>query len=357
MRIVHVVGFLGNGGDTSAIMNIYDYIKKNKLPYKFDFITHKGCDLKFVKKVEEMGSKVFILDGDVRKQGFFKYYKNIKKILKENKYDAIHFHTSFQSFVGLIAAKKEKIKIRICHSHTSQMQRKLNFILKSIIVPISKFFISKYSTKMVACSEVAAKNLFLRDKNYTIVYNGIDIKKIKTINKENVEKIKEKYNIKKTDICIGQVGRLSEMKNPLFTLKLASKLDEKYKFFFLGDGDLLDICKDYVEKNGINNVYFTGKVNNANEYMSMFDFLILPSKYGEGLPVVLTECQIINPNCICLANSNVSREANLGNVYYYSISDYKLWIDEIKKKHTSSRIDYKKFDLNNTAEEWIKLYK
>lgn len=350
-----MIGFLGNGGDTSAIMNVYEYVLKNNLDYKFDFITHKGADVDFIKKLEKSGTRVFVLDGDVRKMGLIKYYFAIKKILEQNKYDAIHFHTSFQSFVGLIAAKRSGVEIRICHSHTSEMQRKMNPLLKAIIVPLSKHLIQKYSTKRVACSEVAANNLFL-NKDYDIIFNGINIERIKRIDNDRVKKIKEKYNIKENDICIGQVGRLSEMKNPFFTLNIANKLDKKYKFFFLGEGELLEDCKTYIRQKKINNVFFTGKVNNANDFMSFFDFLVLPSKYGEGLPVVITECQIVNPNCICIANDNVSKEANLGNVIYHNIKNINLWIDELKNDHTLNEINSDLFDLNNTAVKWLEIY-
>ena len=85
---------------------------------------------------------------------------------------------------------------------------------------------------------------------------------------------------------------------------------------------------------------------------------MLPSKYGEGLPVVLIEQQIVNDKCICIANDNVSKEANLGNVSYISINDDAKWISTIKecKNKKTKSICYDNFDIKNTAIKWLSIY-
>ena len=100
-RILHVVGHLGNGGDTTAIMNIMKYINDNNLDYCFDFLTHEGYNINYVNELKKEGTKVYVIEDDARVLGPYKYYQKINKILKNTAYDAIHFHTSFQSFVGL----------------------------------------------------------------------------------------------------------------------------------------------------------------------------------------------------------------------------------------------------------------
>ena len=93
--------------------------------------------------------------------------------------------------------------------------------------------------------------------------------------------------------------------------------------------------------------------------MSIFNFLLLPSKYGEGLPVVLIEQQIVNHNCVCIANSNISKESNLGNVEFVDINEIKGWIEIINKREIDKpkKIDFSQFDINVSAEKWISIYK
>lgn len=355
IKVLHVVGFLGKGGDTTAIMNIYNYMKEKKNNITFDFLTHDGCNQSTVKMLEEDGCKVFILDGDVRKMGTIKYYKKIKKILKSNNYDAIHFHTSFQSCIGLMAAKKAKIKIRICHSHTTNVQRKINILKRIIYLPICRLLINHIATKKVSCSIPSGEFLFGKKSKYDVIYNGLKLNELKKIDKSKKENLIKKYDLN-NKIVIGQVGNFNDNKNQQFTLKLAKELDQKkYIFFFLGDGVTFSFIKNTVKENNLKNVILTGRVNDVNVYMSIFDFLLLPSQFGEGLPVTLIEQQIINDNCECITSNIVTNEANLGNVVYLEL-EIKKWIENIKNKKVEKIINIQKFDINNTAKEWLMLY-
>ena len=67
--------------------------------------------------------------------------------------------------------------------------------------------------------------------------------------------------------------------------------------------------------------------------MKMFDVLLLPSKYGEGLPMVLIEEQITNSNCLCLTSNIVTEESNLGNVKFLELNLEK-WINAIMNKES-----------------------
>lgn len=358
IKVLHVIGHLGKGGDTTAVLNVMKYIEKNKRNIHFDFLTHDGYDESFVNNVKKSGHNVFILKNDARNMNPIKYYFSLKNILKENRYNCIHFHTSFQSCIGLLASRSVGIPIRICHSHTSSVQRKCNFLAKNILLPLCRKIINKTATKKIACSEEAAVNLFGVGSTYSIIYNGIDIKSLRTINIDSVQEIKEKINYNEHKIVIGQVGRFSDMKNQLFTLELAKELktNTNILFVFLGDGELIDKCK--VIANGLSNVYFMGKVNNVNDYMYLFDYLVIPSKYGEGLPTVAVEQQIVNPKCICIANINITQEANLGNVRYVDIKEKSKWIEILSDKHQFlvNEVNYSNFDINNTAKNWINFY-
>lgn len=355
-KVVHVIGHLGKGGDSTAVFNIMNYIENNNENIEFDFITHNGFDDNKLESIKEK-HKVYIIENDARKMNPIKYYSKISNILKKNKYDCIHFHTSFQSCLGLIAAKMNGVKVRICHSHTSDVQRKCNIVSRLAILPICKVFIELFSTEKVACSKEAAKNLFINRKNVKIIYNGIDINKIKSTNEEKIERIKKQIKYAENDILIGHVGRFSDMKNQNFTLELA-EINQDKKFIFLGEGENFSFIKKKVEDLKLKNVYLLGKVDNVQDYMKLFDFLVLPSKYGEGLPITLIEEQIANKNCLCIVNSNISKEANIGNVIYVDIKEKDKWNSIINKpKETKEEEnDYSLFDINLTSKMWLELY-
>lgn len=354
MKILHVVGHLGKGGDTTAILNILDYIENNGLNYNFEFLTHKGANEEVIKILKDKGINTIVLENDAAIKPL-KYYKELKKILKSNKYDAIHLHTSFQSFVGLYAAKKSRIKVRVCHSHTTNVQRKINLLKKIFYLPICRFLINCFATHKVSCSIPAGKFLFGKKAKFNVIYNGLNIDKIQKIEKSKIDKLIKEYDLNNR-IIIGHVGNFNENKNQSFTLELAKELDQKkYIFFLLGDGPMYSTIEDKTKREKMNNVILTGRVSDVNNYMSLFDFLLLPTKYGEGLPVTLIEEQIINKSCECIASRIVTDEANLGNVKYLEL-DKEKWIEQINNKKLEKIKDIQKFDINTTAKEWLLLY-
>ena len=65
-------------------------------------------------------------------------------------------------------------------------------------------------------------------------------------------------------------------------------MDSDVNFCFLGDGPLLEECKEYVKENRIFNVSFEGFVKNGNKYMANSKVLLIPS-LNEGNPLVINE--------------------------------------------------------------------
>ena len=102
MCVLHVVGRLGMGGDSVVILSVKKYLQEQGVT--FDFLTHKGCHGKTVEQVKNSGSKVWIFPGDVWRMGIIGYFFGVCWLLHKNHYDAIQFHTSLQSGVGLLAA-------------------------------------------------------------------------------------------------------------------------------------------------------------------------------------------------------------------------------------------------------------
>lgn len=361
-KVLHVIGYLGIGGDSNAVFNVLNYIEKENLNIEFQFLTHLGGKhndsiLKTVSMLEKKEVKVNMLDGDVRKLGPIKYYKYIKRILKENKYDAIHIHTSFQGVIAVIAAKHCNINKRILHSHTTKIQRKISKLLSNIGVPICRFLIRIYATDFIACGEEAGKYLFGKKCNQKVIYNGIDLNKFSSENKELSNLLREKYNFKKENIIVGHVGRFSNMKNQKFILELAQKtnIDENIKYMLIGDGDDLEKLTRIAEENKLNNIFFVGRVDNVNEYMQIFDYFILPSLYGEGLPVVLIEAQVAG--CKCIATNNITKESDIGMIKFLSLDNQSEWILEFtNQKPYNNSLDASKFDIDITAKEWVNLY-
>ena len=98
-NVLHVIGHIGRGGDTTVVLDVMKNMDCSK--FHFDFITHKGAKEEIVKELRDAGSKVYIMDGDVRELGLINYYKSFLKALKQM---GVRCHMLKEKYVLLILA-------------------------------------------------------------------------------------------------------------------------------------------------------------------------------------------------------------------------------------------------------------
>lgn len=364
-KILHIIGRLGVGGDSSAVFTVMDSIDRDR--YHFDFLTHKGYNAEKVEDLQNFGHKVFILEGDVRVLGPFKYYKEIKKILSSNHYDAVHLHTSLQSGIALLAAKHCNVGIRICHAHTNNIQRPVGFFKRKLYTPILKFIIKYSATTFVACGKEAGNFLFSDSNKYVVLNNGINLEKF--VYEKNELNLKEELDIPINAVLLGHIGRFSTMKNQKFVIDILKRLHEKgivSYIIFVGDGEEYENVKKYAVKMGvIDFCRFVGRSKSVEKYLSIIDVITFPSLEGEGFPITLVEAQAAN--CQCIVSTNVTQECDLGLglVNFLSLEDINIWCDKvielIDAPHPDQDVVYKllkdlNFDQKESSNMWRKLY-
>lgn len=97
-------------------------------------------------------------------------------------------------------------------------------------------------------------------------------------------------SFKRKNICF--IGRLENLKNPDFIINLASMKElSEYHFYILGDGPLRESLEKKVLNNNIQNITFTGHINDRllfDEIVNKCKYYVLPS-YTEGTPKTLPE--------------------------------------------------------------------
>jgi glycosyltransferase EpsF len=278
-------------------------------------------------------------------------------------YDVMHIHTSIQSGIALCVAKSSKISKRVCHAHTNSIQRSTSKISKIFLTPLFRYLIHIAATDRVACSDMAGKFLYKKDK-FEILKNGIDLQKFEKITDEEVSILRSTLSNDGKYYLVGHVGRFSDMKNQDFILKIASKFKNKnIKFIFVGDGDNFEIIKNKAVESNIN-VEFLGRRDDIPVIMSAIDLLLLPSLPGEGFPVTLVEAQATG--CPCVVSNNVTAEADLGMglVQFYDLDDERAWENYIDKtpnlrklrKESIECVRTLEFDKKTVALNWMKVY-
>lgn len=361
-NILHVIGYLGRGGDTAVVLQVLSRMDRKQ--YHFDFVTHEGrTRQETVAFLREQGCRVYILPGDVRALGPVRYLRDFRQLLKNApvSYDAVHVHTGMQSGVALLAAKRAGIPVRICHSHVTAIQRKAPAVQKLLGVPVFRFLIRTCATESVGCSRAAGEFLFGKQP-FAVVHNGVDTEAFQNATKEQTDDIRKSLRAGDGDIVIGMAARMTPMKNHAFALSLAEALRDmpNLRFVFLGDGELLPQLKEQAK--GDLRIFFPGQRSDVAAWMKAFDCLLLPSNPGEGFPMAVLEAQAAG--CPCLISDNVTEEADAGLGLVRRLPlELPGWSDAIRRfpgKPTGEdwayQMEQRGFGVRQMAQSWLTLY-
>lgn len=258
------------------------------------------------------------------------------------KYNCIWFNTLDLKNIELIKkAKKLQVPKIIIHSHNSKWSHKVG-ILDNLRHKIHKKKIIKYGTDFWACSESAKEWLFPPDlyPKVKIINNAVDVKNFEfNFNARNA--IRNKYNLNNS-LVLGNVGRLTQQKNQIFSLKIVQKLSKKVpnlKLILLGQGeDKVLLNKKVKELKIEKNVIFVGVQKNINEWYSAFDLLLLTSLY-EGLPLTAVEAQANGVTMV--ANKAVIPDQAIinNNLELLSLKDDpEIWANKILDLYISKKL-------------------
>ena len=114
IKVLLVVGSLRIGGLETVVMNCARYMKKNG--YHFDFLCWDDEPGEYEEEAKSFRNVIRI---QPPKYGYFKLYRNIKRIISDNGgYDIVHSHVYFITGLVLFAAAKSDVSVRIAHSHS-----------------------------------------------------------------------------------------------------------------------------------------------------------------------------------------------------------------------------------------------
>jgi glycosyltransferase involved in cell wall biosynthesis len=137
-------------------------------------------------------------------------------------------------------------------------------------------------------------SLGAKPEKVKVLHNGVDLVRFRPLAGKR-EEMRRKLGISQNSIVVLTVRRLV-YKNGIDTLiesaNIAVKKNPKIVFLVVGKGPDLNKVQMRIEQLGIeNNFRFTGFVKDEDLpfYYNAADFFVLPSKSGEGLPLVALE--------------------------------------------------------------------
>lgn len=317
-KICIILHGFNNGGVEKFLFNYLSKIKD--LNIKFDFVVFESQSELCLNLFKKIANNIFYVTK--KKKNFFKYKREMKKIIKEGNYDVVHSNLFIWNDWPLKCAYKYNVPIRISHCHIAKKDN----IIEKLVLKINSNAIKKYSTNLIGCSRNACDYLYGKNEGF-ILPNAFDLSNF-YFNSLAREKIRSKYGINNSTIIIGNVGRLSKQKNHELMINIAKIIKEEDNICFLcvGGGELESYLKNQIKKFNLEKKFiFAGESDKTYEFYSAFDLFLFPSLF-EGLGISFVEAQISGLPCLI---SNVIPSEGI----------------------VSTRVE--KMDLSNSSEEWL----
>jgi glycosyltransferase involved in cell wall biosynthesis len=222
---------------------------------------------------------------------------------KSNKIDCVFSHTSKGGVIGRLAGYFARVPKRIHVIHGFSFHEFSSMLNKIVLQRIERVM-ARFATKLISVNQddgnfLINSNICERHKVYKI-HNGVkipdeaelmgDLDRIRFLGKEEIDHNKK---------IVLYVGRLDKQKNPIDLISVFSSIqDNSSLLVIIGEGPLMNKCKELVNKKGLNQkIKFLGFRTDVNNWYQICSIYVIPSLW-EGLPMTLLEAMSFGACCV-----------------------------------------------------------
>lgn len=235
-------------------------------------------------EVEKLGVRLLTDAGLAEKSFSAAAALRLRKLFRDEKPDVVHAHASMSARVAAKTAGCKTVYTR--HSVFPNSALKTKFPLKQLIGAANNYF----ADAVIAVSPAAADIIVEAGQNpakVKVIFNGVD--PVPKPSAEEKAKIRAAHGVKENDFACGIFARLTPVKGHEYVVEAAKLLsgESGIKFVIAGTGEAEDDIKR--RATGLENIIFTGFVENVEKLISAMD-LQLNASYGtEATSLALLE--------------------------------------------------------------------
>ncbi len=323
MKILHVGISEHLGGIETYLYKMASNVDLKE--YQFDFLTYHDVTPCFYEEISALGCNFQRVTS--RRKNWLQFRKDFAKLIEKEQYDIIHCHLNTLSFIDPIKiGLKKGVKV-VGHSHNGSFKgskkSQLLHTVNSLRFPAKK-------VKMLAVSGLAGRWMFGKKSSYTVLNNGVDLKKFYYTDGRR-ERIRNEFHIEKEKLIV-HTGAFREQKNHDFLIDVfyeLNKLEPTAKLMLVGDGALKTKIEEKVKALGLEErVIFAGIRKDIADVLCAGDVFVFPSFY-EGFPCSLIEAEATG--LYCFAADTITQEVKIdGLCEYISLqASAKEWAERI----------------------------
>ncbi len=302
IKLIHIITRLDKGGSAENTFLTLKGLDKSR--YEVSLIAGPVEDPSQDrrKQIEESGVSYIQVPQLRRNINLFYDFPallKIRRLLKKEKPDIVHTHTSKAGLLGRLAARLAGIPSIIHTPHGHVFFGYFDALKTRMFILLEKLA-SRITDKIIALTP-REKADYLRYKvaeedKLVIIPSGIELYKCQPIPQEERSKLKKKLGIPEHSAVVGTAGRLVPVKGPGFLIQAVGQVISEHPdtyLVFAGDGPLRkNLEKDAVDMGLAKNIIFTGWRDDMARILSVFDIFCLPS-LNEGMGRVLVEAMAL----------------------------------------------------------------
>ncbi len=231
-------------------------------------------------------------------------YKELKKLLAENRYDIVHTHTpNASALVRLACRKYRKTGTRVFytahgfHFYTGAPAK--NWLL---YYPVERF-LSRWTDVLITMNreDLERARKFKAGRVEFVHGVGVDLARFNLDGEDGKRQEKRReLGVGENDVLVLAVGELIKRKNHETLIRAVAALkDTSIRCLIAGEGPLHGYLEELIASLGLQDrVKLLGRRTDIAELDKAADIFALPS-YQEGLPVALMEAMASGKPAVC----------------------------------------------------------
>ncbi len=353
IKVAVIITKLELGGAQKVAISICEKLDKTK----FEPFLICGCGGILDEETKNKIKVIFIKDliREINPIKDLKALYLIYKVLKQEKPDIVHTHSSKAGIVGRLAAKLCGIRTIIHTIHGFSFNNTQCFIKRNLFIFLEKLG-AKISQYLIPVSTEnitkGLENHIGRKEQYHYIRLGIDIDNFKNFN--GTPSLKKELNINENDFLITTIGPFKPQKNLPDFIRIAKNISENhknFKFVIVGDGTLRNEYENLIEYYNIsNNIFLTGWRRDISNILHSSDIFVMTSLW-EGLPISTIEAMCCGLSPI-VNDVDGQREIVKNGINGFLVKPYDIKTTEEKIILLANNKDLRK-KLSNNAKESI----
>jgi len=302
LKVLQLITRLDKGGSAENTFLTATGLDKNnyQVTLMSGPVEDAGQDRK--KEIGESGIRHIFIPELVRNISLindFIAFLKIYRVLRKEKFDIVHIHTSKAGLLGRLAAKLARTPIIIHTPHGHVFFGYFGSFKTKMFILLEKLA-SCLTDKIVALTNGEKEDYLAykvaRKEKLAVISSGVDLNRYKEPSSEEKKNFKKELGVLENSLVVGTVGRLVPVKGPESLIEASKIIVSKYPdtyFLFVGDGPLRQSLEMKAIQIGLKkNIIFLGWRDDVSKIISIFDIFVLPS-LNEGMGRVLVEAMAL----------------------------------------------------------------